>query len=201
MMRRFLLIAAVAGVVSLAGCGGAGTSKSSTAADVVTISITNPASAPATSASATSGAAGQGSTTAAKSHAQRSGTISADATTQPTASTSRASAGTSTATREPAATPKPKPKSPTPCMVRAGLLHVGPAPQTGTWQGTDPANHLPIYVDGPYKSTAAAKQAVSTLAGVNQAAPGGVGEVSAALRGGTGPAVRRVAGCLNGGRS
>jgi hypothetical protein len=83
-------------------------------------------------------------------------------------------------------------------MVRAGLLDVGPAVESGTWQGTDPASHRPIYVDGPYKSPGAARQAVSTLDFVSHAAPGGVWEVSASLRGGTGPAVHRVAACLRG---
>ncbi|MGA2929217.1 MAG: hypothetical protein ABSG43_25160 [Solirubrobacteraceae bacterium] len=83
-------------------------------------------------------------------------------------------------------------------MVRAGLQRVGPTVQVGTWQGTDPASHRPIYVGGPYKSAAAARQAASLLVGVVQAAAGGVWEVSASLRGGTGPAVRRVAACLGG---
>ncbi len=81
-------------------------------------------------------------------------------------------------------------------MVQAGLLHVGAATQVGTWQGTDPASNRPIYVDGPYKSAAAAGQSASTLVDVSQVAAGGVWEVSASLRGGTGPAVRRVAVCL-----
>jgi hypothetical protein len=84
-------------------------------------------------------------------------------------------------------------------MVREGLQNVGPALQVGTWRGTDRASGRHIYVDGPYNSPAAAKQAVGTLVGVNQAAAGGVWEVSASLIGGTGPAVRRVAECLNNG--
>jgi hypothetical protein len=61
----------------------------------------------------------------------------------------------------------------------------------------DPASHRPIYVDGPYKSVADANKSASTLDGVEQVHSGGLWVVSAALRGGTGPAVQRVAQCLN----
>jgi hypothetical protein len=174
MRRLHSLLAAALVVLVLAGCGGSGKPATSTAAGVVT---TSQSTAP-TPTSATTGA---------KNPAKRKATA-------PPGTTTRSATSTTPTVTTRAATPKPK--SPVACMVRAGLLHVGRAVQTGTWQGTDPVSHRPIYVDGPYPSPAAAKQSATTLIGVSQEAAGGVWEVSASLRGGTGPAVRRVAACL-----
>lgn len=200
MRRRRLLLAAAVGVLVLAGCGGSGKRATSTTSDAVTTraATTSPSttSTPTSKSTASSPSTTSTRTTTstpaagAKQPAKRKATASVGATTHSTPSTTPA-ATTRTATA--------KPQSPVACMVRAGLQHVGPAAQTGTWQGTDPASHRPIYVDGPYKSAAAARESVSTLVGVNQAAAGGVWEVAAALRAPTGPAVHRVAACLGGG--
>ena len=173
-----MLLAATAAVpvLALAGCGGSSKPATKTAADPFTTSQS-------TTTSTTPAAA------ARKKPAKHKATGSAGTSTRSTASTTPAAT-------TPVATPKPK--SPVACMVRAGLKHVGRALQVGTWQGADPTSHRQIYVDGPYKSAAAVRQAVGTLAGVNHAAAGGLWEVSASLRGGTGPAVRRVAACLSG---
>ena len=76
------------------------------------------------------------------------------------------------------------------------MLQARPAVQQGVWQGMDPVSHRLIYVDGPYVSVAAAKTAAATLVGVSQVQAANLWEVSASLRGGTGPAVARVAKCL-----
>jgi hypothetical protein len=199
MRCRRLLLAAPVGVLLLAGCGG---SKPATnaASNPVTASQ---ATAPSASASSTPTTTST-PTTGAKQPAKHKATTSAGATTHSTATVGATTHSTASTTRSASAATKTttaaaaKPKSPVACMVRVGLQHVGPAFQAGTWQGTDDVSHRPIFVDGPYKSAAAAKQSVDTLLSVNQAAAGGVWEVSASLRGGTGPAVRRVAACLGG---
>ena len=184
MSQTRITLAAIAGTALLAGCGGSTPSPAAHAAAGTVAASTAPA-VTATGAATTPARA--------RAHAARH--------------TARAKAGaTTTTTTPPAATARPvaavhprsKPKSPVACMTAAGLAHVGPSAQTGTWQGSDARSHRLIFVDGPYRSPGAAKQSVGTLIGVNQAAAGGVWEVSASLRGGTGPAVRRVAACLAG---
>jgi hypothetical protein len=184
-VRRIVVALPVAAVIALAGCG-------STLAKSATQTITLPAQPVAVTASssqpptATTAAATGAHTTARVKTTLAARTISSSTSTS--TSTPAASAKTRAA--------KPKQKSPVPCLVRAGLLHAGRAAQFGTWQGTDPVSHKPIYVDGPYKSVAAAKASASTLTGVEQVQRADLWVVSASLRGGTGPAVKRVATCL-----
>jgi hypothetical protein len=54
----------------------------------------------------------------------------------------------------------------------------------------------PVFVDGPYKSAAEAKSSAASLAGVQDAANGGLYVASAALTSKAGPVVRAVAKCL-----
>jgi hypothetical protein len=201
MSRRHLLLVAGVSVLALAACGGSGKRTTSRASDVVA-TAQSAAIPPSTTSTPTSQ-----STAISRSTTRTPATTSTPAAGAHQSANRKAAAAPvgaathSTSSTTPAATTRAatrKPQSPVACMVKVGLQHVGPAAQAGTWQGTDPASRKPIYVDGPYKSAAAARQAVSTLAGVTQAAPGGVWEVSASLRGGTGPAVRRVAACLDG---
>jgi hypothetical protein len=208
--RRFLL-GAVLGALVLAGCGGAGKHASSTTSDaaVTQAAATSPSTASTTTSTSTTSTSTASTSTATtpSTTSTRTATSTPAATPKqrakhPAAVAVRATTHSTPSTTAPATTrtSPPKPQSPVACMVRAGLKHVGPAVQTGTWQGTDPASHHPIYVDGPYKSAAAARASVSTLLGINQAAAGGVWEVAADLRAPTGPAVHRIAACLGGSR-
>jgi hypothetical protein len=196
-MRRLWTALPVAAVIALAGCGGnSAKSRSRTTvsttqtalAAVGAASATKPAGAP------TTGTTGTG-TAGAKAPVPGTGTTTS-APTSSSSSTSTMRSATRTAPAEKPQAVAPKQKSPVPCLVQAGLLRPGRGAEFGTWQGTDPASHRPIYVDGPYKSVADANTSAGTLQGVEQVQGGGLWVVSASLRGGTGPAVQRVAKCL-----
>lgn len=207
-MRRIqLALPAAAAAIALAGCGGSSHKSTSTTAAAVAVTQAASITTASTQTQAPSHAIRSSHRASRTTRSSHSAGGTAPATRTAAATTAAAITTKSTAATSPTTTPTTarrtlanhaKPKSPVPCLVEAGLKHAGASSQAGTWQGSDPASHRSIYVSGPYKSVADANSSASTLEGVNQVQRGGLWVVSASLRGGTGPAVKRVAQCLDG---
>lgn len=69
--------------------------------------------------------------------------------------------------------------------------------QVSTWEGFDSTNHLPVYVDGPYKDASQAAAAAQALNGIEEEASGGLYRVTADLHGNLTFQVNAVAKCLS----
>lgn len=91
--------------------------------------------------------------------------------------------------------------APVTCLSRGGLnrIHIT---QGGFWEGIEGINpsgdpNAMVFVDGPYRTRAAADESVSSLTGVELAARGGRYVVSASLVSQFGAIVKTVAACLS----
>ena len=187
MSRKYLTAGVAVLMMALAGCGSSSKSSSRVAS-----AGGAPPSTTAPGNTTTTGATTTAATTTGAS-ATTPTTTSSSATT-PTTTTGTQTTTTAATTQKPTATPLA-------CMAKAGLQHSMPADISAEWLGTDPVSHHAIFVNGPYPSVSDASQSASTLTDVNHVARGGVWVVSASLRGGTGPAVDRVAACLGGAKA
>jgi hypothetical protein len=83
------------------------------------------------------------------------------------------------------------------CLEAQGLVHVGQGYRPGVWIGNDPGNGKSVFVDGPYKTLAAADRSARTLIGVESAERGGRFVVSAVLTSHLSAPVHSVAKCLD----
>jgi hypothetical protein len=97
--------------------------------------------------------------------------------------------------KKPAVKPKPGTGAPLACLREANLYKPAKSGD-GVWSGVERKSGKPVFVDGPYKSAAEAKSSAASLAGVQDAANGGLYVASAALTSKAGPVVRAVAKCL-----
>jgi hypothetical protein len=86
------------------------------------------------------------------------------------------------------------------CLTSSGLVSFHFS-KTGVWSADDRASGQTVFVDGPYKTAAAADKAVSTLVGIEIAQRGGLYEVTALLRSHLQAPVAKVAQCLAGAKS
>src|SRR5262249_54124961 len=80
------------------------------------------------------------------------------------------------------------------CLAQAGLMH--PRLTHGQdWTGQAPKTHDSVFVDGPYKSAAAAEASAKSLQAIEYATQGGLFVASEPLRSRLDEQVKTVAAC------
>jgi hypothetical protein len=177
MTRRAGAALLVLVIGAVAGCGGQNEAH-----------LGPPLTAPETTSSQGPAPAAPAATTTAK---PRTRTTKASAVAKKPAATPKPVV----VSKKPAAKSKPGNEAPLACLAQAGLYKPAKSGD-GLWSAVERKSGKPVFIDGPYKAAGEAKSSAASLAGVQDAAKGGLYVVSAAVRSHAGPVVRIVAKCL-----